>query len=197
MKDAKFYRFMRPIVKLFTNTFLRPTYIGVENIPKDGAFVLAGNHTHIMDPLLLISSYKRSIHFLAKDELWKFPKNIIFDNLGLIPVNRREKDPNAMNAARKALENGSVIGIFPEGTTLKTVALLPFKYGAVKMASDTNVKIVPFAITGKYKIFSRDLVIRYGKPITINKKDLEKENDKLRDTVAKMIKKNLGEDKNE
>ena len=190
MKDAKFYRFMRPIVKAFTKIFLRPTIIGVENIPKDGAFVLAGNHTHIMDPLLLITSYKRSIHFLAKDELWKFPKNIIFDNLGLIPVNRRQKDPNAMNSARDALKNGSVIGIFPEGTTLKSVELLPFKFGAVKMAVDTNVKIVPFAISGDYKIFSRNLKIKYGKPITINKNKLEEENKKLRDTVSKMIKEN-------
>lgn len=190
MKDAKFYRFMRPIVKVFTNTFLRPKYEGVSNIPKDGAFVLAGNHTHIMDPLLLISCYKRSIHFLAKDELWKFPKNIIFDNLGLIPVNRRKKDPDAMNSARKCLLSGEVIGIFPEGTTLKSVELLPFKFGAVKMASDTNVKIVPFAISGDYKLFSKNLRIKFGKPISINKDKLEEENKKLRDTVYRMVKEN-------
>ena len=189
MKDAKFYRFMRPIVKVFTNTFLRPTYEGVSNIPEEGAFVLAGNHTHIMDPLLLMSTYKRSIHFLAKDELWKFPKNIIFDNLGLIPVNRRQKDPNAMNSARDCLKSGEVIGIFPEGTTLKSVELLPFKFGAVKMAADTDVKIVPFAISGDYKLFSKNLKIVFGKPISIDKNKLEEENKRLRDTVYQMVKK--------
>ena len=188
MRDSKFYRFMRPIVKVFTNTFLRPTYEGLENIPKDGAYILAGNHTHIMDPLLMISSNKRSIHFLAKIELWKLPKNIIFANLGLIPVNRQKGDKKALSSAIDCLKNGSIIGIFPEGTTIKdeNVILLPFKFGAVKMAVEAEVLIVPFAITGKYKIFTGKLKIKYGKPIKI-KGDLEKENDKLRNTVLKMI----------
>ena len=190
MKDSKFYRFMRPIVKLFTNTFLRPTYQGLENIPEEGGYVFAGNHTHIMDPLLLISSNKRSVHFLAKIELWKFPKNIIFDNLGLIPVNRQKGDKKALEAARDCLRNGSIIGIFPEGTTIKdeNVVLLPFKFGAVKMAADTNSYIVPFAISGKYKLFSKNLKIKYGKPIKIDKNNLEKENERFRKIILKMIK---------
>ena len=192
MKDSKFYRFMRPIVKVYTNTFLRPEYEGIENIPKDGAIVLAGNHTNILDPLLIMSSTKRSVHFLAKDELWKFPKNIIFDNLGLISVNRRDGDKEALLSAKKCLKEGGIIGIFPEGTTLKEVDLLPFKFGAVKMASDTNTKIVPFAISGDYKIFSKNLKIKYGKPITISKnKNLENDNEKLRNTVMKMYKENI------
>ena len=192
MKDSKFYRFMRPIVKAFTNIFLRPKYEGLENIPKDGGYVFAGNHTHIMDPLLLISSNKRSVHFLAKIELWKFPKNIIFDNLGLIPVNRQKGDKKALDSAIKCLENGSIIGIFPEGTTIKdeNVILLPFKFGAVKMAKEADVLIVPFAITGKYKIFTKSLKIKYGKPIKIKGNDLEKANDNLRNTILKMIKEN-------
>ena len=189
MKDSKFYRFMRPIVKIFTNAFLRPKYEGIENIPKNGSIVLAGNHTNILDPLLIISSTKRSVHFLAKDELWKFPKNIIFDNLGLISVNRRDGDKKALLSAKKCLREGEIIGIFPEGTTLKEVDLLPFKFGAVKMASDTDTKIVPFAISGDYKLFSKNLKIKYGKPITVSKnKNLEKDNEKLRNTVMKMYK---------
>ena len=65
----KLYRFVRfigvPIFKLL----YRPTIIGSENIPSSNRVVLAGNHTHNFDCALLISSTKRTIHFLAKDEL--------------------------------------------------------------------------------------------------------------------------------
>ena len=135
----------------------------------------------------MISSTKRSIHFLAKDELWKGPKKIIFSNLGLIPVNRREKDKNALTLAKKYLDEEMVIGIFPEGTTEKDRGLLPFKVGAVKMAYDTKTTIVPFAIKGKYGLFKK-IKIMYGKPVVIKDSNLTKETDNLRNIIKKMIK---------
>lgn len=189
MKDSKLYRVLRPLIKLFTNCFLHPKYEGLENIPNDGSVVLAGNHTNYLDCAVLISSTKRSIHFLAKDELWKGTKKIIFSNMGLIPVNRRQKDPSALLSAKEYLKNNSVIGIFPEGTIKKDIELLPFKIGAVKMAYDTNTCIVPFAITGKYKLFSRTLKITFGKKIEIKNNDLTKENERLRKIIKNMIKK--------
>ena len=185
MRESKFYRIIRPVVKVLTNIFLHPTYVGLSNIPKDGSIVLAGNHTSILDPLLLVSSTKRSIHFLAKDELWKGFKKIIFSNLGLIPVNRREKDTFALKEAVKYLEDGKVIGIFPEGTTNKKDGLLPFKVGAVKMAYDTNTRIVPFAIKGQYGLFKK-VSISFGKPISIKSNDFKEESMHLRKIITKM-----------
>ena len=187
MTDSKLYRFARPIVKIFTNTFLRPKYEGLSNIPSDKSVILAGTHTNILDCLVLMSSTKRSIHFLAKDELWHGPKKIIFANMGLIPVNRKTKDHNAIVQAEKYLNNNSVIGIFPEGTTEKGRGLLPFKKGAVKMAKDTNTNIVPFIITGKYRLFSNNLKITFGEPIKISNSDLDIENDKLRTIIQDML----------
>ena len=187
MKETKLYRILRPLIVFFVKVLIRPKFIGLENISKDGRLVLAGNHTSIMDPLLLITATKRNIHFLAKDELWHGVKKIIFANLGLIPVNRRVKDPNAMNLAIKCLDNEQVIGIFPEGTTEKGRGLLPFKIGAVKMAHDTNTKIVPFIIKGKYRLFSRNLSIKFLKPMIIKNDDLIKENDKLRMTIKNIM----------
>lgn len=186
MKESKFYRLLRPFIKGFTYVFLRPTYKGLDNIPKDGSIILAGNHTSILDPLVLISATKRSIHFLAKDELWKGPKRIIFSNLGLIPVNRRTKDTFSLKKAKEYLNNEMVIGIFPEGTTEKGRGVMPFKIGAVKMAYDTNTKIVPFAIIGKYGLFKRIKIV-FLKPIAINS-NLGKENNYLRDLIIKSIK---------
>ena len=74
------YRITRPIITSLFKIIYRPEIIGKENIPKEGKIVLAGNHTNNFDCLLLISSTKRTIHFLAKDELVKGAKKIIFKN---------------------------------------------------------------------------------------------------------------------
>ena len=183
MKESKLYKFLRPLIKIFTNIVFRPTYIGLENIPKNKRIVIAGNHTNNLDCILLMSSTKRCIHFLAKIELFKGFKKIIFSNMGLIPVNRKIKDSNVIKEAEKYLNEDLVIGIFPEGTTNTKKELLPFKIGAVKMAYDTDSEIIPFAIIGKYKVFRRGLTIVFDKPYKIKSNDLDLENEKLRNKV--------------
>ena len=184
--EAFLYKVTRPIVTFLFIHLYKPKISGKENIPKEGRIILAGNHTNNFDCFLLMSSTKRCIHFLAKDELWKVPKKIFFSHMGLIPVNRRKKDPNSLFMAKNYLKHEKVIGIFPEGTVSKDGNLLPFKYGAVKMALDTNTKIIPFAIKGKYKLFSKDLQIIFGKEISITK-ELEKENKKLQNKVKELL----------
>ncbi len=187
MQDTILYKLLRPLLKVFTKLFIRPKFIGLENIPKNGSFILAGNHISNLDCLLLISSTKRCIHFLAKDSLWRGLKKIIFSNLGLIPVNRKTKDHSALFLAEKYLKNKMVIGIFPEGTTQKGRGLLPFKKGTVKMAIDTNTKIIPFVIIGKYRLLFNNLIIKFGKPFSVKTTDVNKENEKLRNLIIKMM----------
>lgn len=184
MKDALLYKITRPIITVLFKLFFTPKIIGKENIPKSGKVILAGNHTSNFDCLLLISSTKRNIHFLAKKELWNGPKKIIFANMGLIPVDRKNKDHQALSSSIAYLENNLLIGIFPEGTTEKEGKMLDFKIGAVKMAKDTNSPIVPFIITGNYKLFSKNLRIEFLKPIMISG-DLNQENINLRNIIEK------------
>lgn len=184
MKDALLYKITRPIITVLFKLFFTPKIIGKENIPKSGKVILAGNHTSNFDCLLLISSTKRNIHFLAKKELWNGPKKIIFANMGLIPVDRKNKDHQALSSSIAYLENNLLIGIFPEGTTEKEGKMLDFKMGAVKMAKDTNSPIVPFIITGNYKLFSKNLRIEFLKPIMISG-DLNQENINLRNIIEK------------
>ena len=184
MKDALLYKITRPIITVLFELFFTPKIIGKENIPKSGKVILAGNHTSNFDCLLLISSTKRNIHFLAKKELWNGPKKIIFANMGLIPVDRKNKDHQALSSSIAYLENNLLIGIFPEGTTEKEGKMLDFKIGAVKMAKDTNSPIVPFIITGNYKLFSKNLRIEFLKPIMISG-DLNHENINLRNIIEK------------
>ena len=183
-----FYRIVRPIVRFLFLSLFRPRIKGIENIPKNENYILAGNHTKWLDPVMLVAIVKDEIHFLAKDSLFKGITKPIVKGMGAISVNRKIHDHQALENAIDALRKGTVIGIFPEGTINreKKEPTLPFKIGAVKMANTTNTKIIPFVITGKYKVFSSTITIEFLKPRTISN-NLDLENEKLRDEINKKL----------
>ena len=182
------YKILHKIVKFINKRYVRPTYEGLENIPKDGAYILAGNHIHLLDPGPIMSVTNRHIHFLAKSSLFKFPQSLIFNHMGLIPVNRDNKDREAYEKAIEYLNNGEIIGIYPEGTRERGRGLLPFKTGAVRMAYETNTPIIPFATIGKYRPFKKGLIVRFGTPYIV-KKDIDKSNEELREIVRRLLEK--------
>lgn len=186
MYDKIFYKIVRPIVWLFIKLF-RPTVVGIDNIPEDGGVVLAGNHTKWLDPVMLVGISKRQIHFLAKEELFHGFTKVIVKGMGCIPVNRKIHDKNALKGAVDTLNDNLCVGIFPEGTINRTDdVIMPFKIGAVKACSDTNSTLIPFIITGKYKLFRKGIKIEFLKPLKISK-DLEKSNQKLMEVISKKI----------
>ena len=186
-KGTIIYTILKPIIKVLFYTLYRPKVTGIENLPKEGPFVLAGNHTKWLDPAMLISVNKHHVHFLAKKELFDGKAKMIVKGMGCIPVNRKVRDKNVLISAYNYLNTGHVIGIFPEGTINRTDdTIMPFKIGAVKMASETNCLLVPFVIKGEYKKFKRGIEIEFLKPRKISK-DLDKENEKL----MKVIRNNL------
>ena len=183
-----FYRIVRLIVRFLFLSLFRPRIKGIENIPKNENYILAGNHTKWLDPVMLVAIVKDEIHFLAKDSLFKGITKPIVKGMGAISVNRKIHDHQALENAIDVLRKGAVIGIFPEGTINreKKEPTLPFKIGAVKMANTTNTKIIPFVITGKYKVFSSAITIEFLKPRTISN-NLDLENEKLRDEINKKL----------
>lgn len=186
MNDSYFYKCIRPILYAFIKLY-KPTYIGLNNIPRDDNFILVGNHTSYFDPLLVASTTKKCVHFLAKNSLYKGIKKPLFKALGIIPVDRSIKDKNALNSAINYLNNGFIVGIFPEGTINRTDdIIMPFKYGAVKMAKETGVKIVPFAIKNEYKFLKKSVIINIGKPYLV-KDELVDENEKLMKKVILLL----------
>ena len=186
--DTRFYKIIKPIVTVLFTILFHPKIIGKENIPKEENYILAGNHTRWLDPIMLIAIIPRQVHFLAKDSLFKGITRPFLIGAGAIPVNRKTHDHNALENAIKTLKEEKVIGIFPEGTInrKKETPTLPFKIGAVKMAYETNTKIVPLIITEKYRIIGKSIRIEFLKPMTITS-NLEEENKKLRNKIDKKL----------
>lgn len=187
MNEPKAYLKHRGKLDWLFRFLFRPTIIGTENIPAEGRVILAGNHTHFMDCITVAASTKRVVHFLAKSELLEPPYKRYFEPFGIIPVHRGQKDKAALSSAIEVLEDDKVIGLFPEGKVkLESEAeftITPFKFGAVKMAHETGTRIIPFSITGKYKIFRKAIKIEFFEPVTVGD-DLEEANNRLMDIVA-------------
>lgn len=180
------YWLAKIVCKFASKVLFRAKFIGLENIPKEGRFIIASNHTSMFDPVIILTTTKRKVHFLAKSELFKFPKSIIFNHLGLIKVDRGVNGSEAYKEAVKCLSNNHVIGIFPEGTRERGRGVLDFKTGAVRMAKETNSPIIPVGIKGKYKLFKKSITFTFGKPIYING-EIEKENIRLRNIIKDLI----------
>ena len=183
------YRIGRFILGPFFKWYYNPTIIGKENIPKDGAILIVGNHKHLYDQCLSIISTKRFIKYMAKREYFDNKKTRwFFKTVGCISVDRSVHDGKAKGEAIETLKNGGAIGLFPEGTRNKTQEfLLPFKFGAVSMAKKTDAYLVPFGITGDYIFRSKNLVIKYGKPFKVTDMELEEANNLLYETVKKLM----------
>lgn len=180
---------LKPIFKFYYN----PTIIGQENIPLNEPIIIVGNHKHVYDQFHTIISTKRGIHYMAKKEYFdkKFSR-WMFKHVGCIPVNRKIKDNDAVDAALSVLSDDGAIGLFPEGTRNKTNKfLLPFKFGAVSMAKKTGAYIVPFGLTGDYKFRSKNLIVRFGKPFKVENMTLKDANNKLYNEIEKLMKENL------
>jgi 1-acyl-sn-glycerol-3-phosphate acyltransferase len=180
-----FVRVLTPIFKLY----YKPKYINKNVIPDYGPIIICGNHKHLMDQCMTITSTKRMIHYMAKKEYFDGKFAWFFKINGCISVDRENHDEEAKKTANDLLNKNYVVGIFPEGTRNKTdKILLNLKYGAVSMAQKTNATLVPFAITGDYKFRSKNLKIRYGTPFKVNNISLDEANRKLTDAITNLLK---------
>lgn len=184
------YKACKLIYTTLLKVLYRPTAIGVENIPEDGPLIFAGNHRHAFDPVVVMTHTKRTVHYMAKESLFKGLHGILFKQIGLIKVYRTRNNPEAIQSAVELLKQGGTLGIFPEGTRNQTEEpLLRFKHGAVRIAKEANSKIVPFAIKGEYKLFRKKLIIEFGKPIDVSEMELEEANDCIRNEVLNLLRK--------
>lgn len=197
-----FYKIFKILCRLFFGRILSTKIIGVENIPKEGGFILSANHISNFDPPFLGTFIDRTINYMGKEELFKNPiMAMICRGLNVFPVKRGAADKNAIKNAVKVLKSDGCLGIFPEGTRSKTGKLGKAELGVSVIAAMTKAPVIPAAIIGTKKIFSREekfprLAVVYGEPLKFsgNAKDKEVLNDfaqKIMSEIAKL--KELGE----
>jgi len=190
------YKAAKLILAPVFRVLYRPVIIGRENIPEDGPAVIAGNHKHAFDPLLIDISTRRVVRTLAKKDLHDSRFGFLFRAAGTIPVDLRAKrNPAALEAAVEALGNGELVNVSPEAKRNYTdELLLPFKFGASVMAERTGAVIVPYAIAGDYSLFPKHrLRVIFGKPMKAEDTP-EKTNRKLYGAVACLLRKAMSEE---
>ena len=171
MKRNHFYFFWRAVLLPFFKLIYRMKYIGRENVPKNGAYILASNHRLATDPIMLGMGLKRQVLFMAKEELFKNKFISWFlRKLGAFPVSRGKADTGSIRHFENALENGALMGIFIEGTRSKDGEFLPPKNGCSLIAWDTKTPVIPVCHT---KIGSRT-VFHFGKPLSLEDMGFEK-----------------------
>lgn len=176
-----FYKIFKMLCRLWFGAILRTRVIGLENIPKDGAFILAANHVSNWDPPFLGTFMEREVCYMGKEELFKNPiMAAICRGLHVFPVKRGAADKTAIKTAVKILKDGKCLGIFPEGTRSKTGKLGKAEPGVSLIAAMTKAPIIPAAIINTEKIFSKEkffprLAVVYGTPLKFTGSTKDKE----------------------
>lgn len=166
------------ILRFLHGIFLSWEIRGRENVPLTGPLIVAANHVHLVDPVLLGSTFPRWITYMAKQELFRYPfvgPFIRWAQAFSIPRGGTIKDQRkVLEQARNVLSQGLALGVFPEGKRDHDGRLLPGKSGAAVLASQTSTPIVPVAITGTEKLtgvswlWRRSLiVITIGQPFSV------------------------------
>jgi 1-acyl-sn-glycerol-3-phosphate acyltransferase len=147
---------------------------GQENLPQEGGYVLAANHTSNFDPWPLGMPLwpSRFLRFMAKSELYWWPLGPIITAGGAFPVRRGERDAEAIATAVDLARQGHVVTMFPHGTRQRKGLVKKYQpkahTGAARIALEADVPLIPAAIAGTDRL-SRfgPLRVRYGKPLPL------------------------------
>lgn len=181
---------VRGAIYLWCKIYYRAEIIGLENVPKEGAVIFCGNHRSYLDPPLMVSTAKRDMRFLAKDELAKNPfLNFLGWAFDAIHVKRDEKDVTAIKESLKTLKNNQCIALFPEGTRNGLEKGEKVKDGVAFFAVRSGAKVVPCGIKGGTKE-NRKVTITYGKPLDYSQYKGNKDKEVL-DKVTNEIMENI------
>lgn len=161
---------LRPPIQLWFNW----RFEGLERIPAEGPLIVVGNHLSYLDPFAhayFVVKAGRRPRFLAKQELFdvRFVGTVL-RGAGQIPVVRSAGDQKPLEEARRALDDGEVVVIYPEGTTTTTNPDFSpgrGKTGAVRLSLMTGVPILPVATWGGQYVWRKAgrQSLAFGRPI--------------------------------
>lgn len=150
-----FYWVMKHIVvgPLLLGLF-RPWLRGLENIPKEGAVILASNHLSFVDSIFLPLVVDRRVVFLAKSEYFTgkglkgWLTRVFFEASGQLPIDRSggKASEASLNTGLQVLAEGKVLGIYPEGTRSPNANLYRGRTGIARMVLEAGVPVIPVAM---------------------------------------------------
>lgn len=157
--------FIKFVLKIFSKMVFFVKTVDIENIPKEGAVILAVNHTSLWDPVVLVPQVKRKMRIMAKKELFDIkPLAPILRVAHAFPVNRGVTDVGAIKNALKTLKDGEIFTIFPAGTRVDNEEGAEAKSGVALISSRAKAPVIPVAIRGGFKPF-HPVTIYFGKPV--------------------------------
>lgn len=187
------------IIKFLIKVIFGIDIEGLENIPKEGGAIVAGNHTTWFDPFPIAVASKRPIHFMAKIELFETPViGWILPRVNVFPVKRGLADRKAIRVAQDRVNDGNILGIFPEGTRNQSAdEVLPLQGGASLIALKTGVPIVPCIVTNIHPLrFRKRVKVTFGAPIDLkgprraNKESIAEANELISAQFSSLLRRN-------
>jgi 1-acyl-sn-glycerol-3-phosphate acyltransferase len=169
------YRVCRSLCRPALTRWFDLAVEGLERLPA-GPFIVAANHHNYLDGVVLGVAVPRPISFIVMPRVYHAsPLHPAFHRrIGSIPVNLSRPDPGAIKRALRALDEGHIIGIFPEGPFSREGRLVPGQPGVATLALRAGVPVVPAAIGGTYEALRgrrfylprrQALSVRFGQPL--------------------------------
>jgi 1-acyl-sn-glycerol-3-phosphate acyltransferase len=175
VRPSAFYLFIGAVSWPIVRGLYRLHSEGQENLPRQGGYVLAANHTSNFDPWALGLPLwpQRFVRFMAKSELYWWPFKYVIRGGGGFPVRRGQGDVEAIETAVELAREGYVVAMFPHGTRQRKGLVKKFEpkahTGAARIALEAGVPLVPAAIAGTGRLSRLErLRVRYGKPIPLD-----------------------------
>jgi 1-acyl-sn-glycerol-3-phosphate acyltransferase len=166
------YTFVRILVSLPTLLIYRVRAIGVENVPRSGALILAPNHFSQMDHFFIGLYLRRKVRFMAKSQMFGSPVlTYIYKHGGVFPVRRGHRDEESIKTALTILGQGEMLLVYAEGGRSRSGRLGEVKPGIGRIALESGAPVVPVAIQGSEKVrrwkrfrFPK-VTVQFGEPI--------------------------------
>ena len=157
------------VTKIIFKLIFRVEVKNRDKIPEKGPVLLCASHNTFLDMFLLGYRLDRWFHWMAKEELFRNPiLAFILKKLGAFPVKRGTGDVGSVKNAYRLLEEGKIVGIFPQGTRRHADGAGRVKSGAAMIAANAGVPVIPATVSGTYRLFSK-MTVNFGDPIMINK----------------------------
>lgn len=174
---------------------------GAENFPQTGGALIACNHTGYYDFIFAGIAAElrghRLVRFMSKKEIFDVPVvGTMMRAMKHIPVDR-SAGRGAFDEAVRRLDQGQLVGIFPEATISRSFELKEFKNGAVRIADSAGVPLIPMAIWGSQRVWTKDhprnlgrsntpIVIVVGTPVD-PAGEPDEATERLRDAMAELL----------